>query len=158
MTQRTNQAQAPPADDTWSEGAGLHVHVATEALTWPVPTSDHISSRQGQRWARTHRGIDISAAVGEPVVSIGAGTVVHSGEFGQGGTGFGRGVVIRHDALGIDSLYAHMDDTYLQPGDKVKGGEEIGTVGMTGRVTGPHLHLEVHRDGRALNPATFFGR
>ena len=94
-----------------------------------------------------HKGLDIAAPTGTPIHPIRPGTVVSSGKRG----GFGNVVIVDHGA-GVTSLYAHCNELKVQKGDKVRPGDVIATVGSTGRSTGPHLHLEVHKDGRAVDP------
>lgn len=102
--------------------------------------------------SRFHRGIDIAAPVGTPVGSLAAGTVTMAGER----AGYGRVVMIEHDD-GWRSVYAHCDRLDVQPGQRVQAGDPIATVGSTGRSTGPHLHLELHHQGRAVDPGKSLG-
>ncbi len=98
---------------------------------------------------RAHKGLDIAAVQGTPIQPIRAGTVVSAGKRG----GYGNVVVVDHGD-GTTSLYAHCHELKVQKGDKVHRGDVIATVGSTGRSTGPHLHLEVHQDGTAIDPMT----
>lgn len=88
-----------------------------------------------------HLGLDIRAEVGTPIFAISEGTVV---EIAYESGGYGRYVIIRHVIAGVEvhSLYAHMKSTTLSIGESVKAGDRVGSVGMTGRTTGPHLHFE----------------
>ena len=118
-----------------------------------MPVEGVITSRFGHRSdpfhnkKRMHKGLDIAAPTGTPIHPIRPGTVVSSGKRG----GFGNVVIVDHGA-GVTSLYAHCNELKVQKGDKVRPGDVIATVGSTGRSTGPHLHLEVHKDGRAVDP------
>jgi murein DD-endopeptidase MepM/ murein hydrolase activator NlpD len=96
-----------------------------------------------------HRGLDIAAPAGTPVRAAAAGQVVEAGWSG----GFGRLVRIRHGAR-LETAYAHLSRfaPRLAVGREVDAGELIGHVGSSGRATGPHLHFELRRDGRALDP------
>lgn len=88
-----------------------------------------------------HPGIDIRADVGSPVLAMHDGTVVEN-EYQAGG--YGRYVVVTH-TIGdktVRSLYAHMKSSSVHVGDDVKMGDKVGTVGMTGHTTGPHVHFE----------------
>jgi murein DD-endopeptidase MepM/ murein hydrolase activator NlpD len=96
---------------------------------------------------RAHKGLDIAAPQGTPIQPIRPGTVVSAGKRG----GFGNVVVLDHGD-GTTSLYAHCHELKVQKGDTVQRGDVIATVGSTGRSTGPHLHLEVHQDGTAVDP------
>jgi murein DD-endopeptidase MepM/ murein hydrolase activator NlpD len=94
-----------------------------------------------------HRGLDISARRGTDVQSPGHGVVVYAGRNG----GLGRTVKVSH-GFGFTTVYGHLDRIDVDPGDIVERGEVIGLLGNTGRSTGPHLHYEVHVDGKAVNP------
>jgi murein DD-endopeptidase MepM/ murein hydrolase activator NlpD len=99
---------------------------------------------------RGHHGIDIAAPQGSPVRSIAAGTVSFAGAMGD----YGNCVVIDHGD-GTQSRYAHCADLRVATGQTIEAGHEVGTVGATGRATGPHLHFEVRRDGLARDPIEF---
>lgn len=95
----------------------------------------------------SHTGLDISARRGTPIEAPAAGVVAFTGRNG----GLGKMVRISH-GFGFTTVYGHMDSIVVQPGQEVERGEVIGALGNTGRSTGPHLHYEVHVDGRAVNP------
>jgi murein DD-endopeptidase MepM/ murein hydrolase activator NlpD len=99
---------------------------------------------------RNHNGLDFAAPVGTPLYATGAGEVVTAGRSGA----FGNLVRIRH-AFGYETLYAHMSRIRVAVGDRVEAGDRIGDMGSTGRSTGSHLHYEVHRDGRPVDPMTY---
>ena len=121
---------------------------------WPVPSSKRISSKFGRRWGRNHNGIDITAPSGTPIVAVEAGQVIYSGRrLGS----FGNMVVIRHGG-GYYSLYAHNKVNYVRRGDTVERGETIGEVGNTGRSSGNHLHFEIRKKDRPINPLTLYKR
>lgn len=117
------------------------------------PLEGRISSRFGHRvdpingGHRHHDGLDIAAAKGTEIKAIRAGTVVHSAAKGT----FGNLVVVDHGA-GLKSYYAHCDTLKVSVGQKVNPSTVIGTVGSTGRSTGPHLHLEIRHNGKAIDP------
>ncbi|MFL1781336.1 Peptidase M23 [Candidatus Hepatincolaceae symbiont of Richtersius coronifer] len=98
-----------------------------------------------------HRGVDFGAAPGTPIFASGDGVVVRAGWFGD----YGNYVRIRHNPY-LESVYAHMKEIApkLKAGSKVKQWQVIGSVGATGRVTGPHLHYEVLVNGKHVNPLT----
>jgi murein DD-endopeptidase MepM/ murein hydrolase activator NlpD len=100
---------------------------------------------------RAHKGIDFAAPVGTPIKAAGSGRVVFRGAKG----GYGNVVILAH-AGSVTTLYGHMSrfTRGLRVGDKVKQGEVIGYVGMTGLATGPHLHYEYRVNGVHRNPAT----
>lgn len=95
-----------------------------------------------------HRGIDLLAPVGTEIKPVTKGKVV---EVSFGRIGWGNTVVVEHEK-GLKSRYAHMKDFNVQEGDTVEKESTLGTVGMTGWTTGPHLHLEIYQDGRAIDP------
>ena len=97
-----------------------------------------------------HAGIDFRAATGHPIRATGAGHVVKAGPNG----GYGRFVEIDH-GNGVTTRYAHMHRIAVRKGQHVAAGEKIGTVGSTGRSTGPHLHYEVRKHGKAIDPLRF---
>lgn len=95
----------------------------------------------------SHTGLDISARRGTPIEAPAAGVVAFTGRNG----GLGKMVRISH-GFGFTTVYGHLDSITVQPGQEVERGEVIGALGNTGRSTGPHLHYEVHVDGRPVNP------
>ena len=101
--------------------------------------------------SRQHNGIDFAARAGTPVIASGDGIVEKPiGNF----TGYGTVIVINH-GNGVKSIYAQLLDTKVQPGQKVKAGQEIGFVGSTGISIGPHLHFEIWVNGEAKDPMEF---
>ena len=119
----------------WVSGSGQ--------LMWP--TSGTLSSGFGG--ARNHQGIDISAPRGTTVVAADSGTVIRSTSAGA----YGNMIVICH-GNGMTTLYAHLNTRAVGVGASVSKGQMIGTVGSTGRSTGPHLHFEVSVGGARVNP------
>ena len=97
-----------------------------------------------------HHGLDIIGRPGAPVVAASGGVVVRSCYESL----FGNVVVVDH-GYGLSTLYAHLGERAVATGDFVSKGESLGTVGATGRTTGPHLHYEVHVNGLAVNPSRF---
>ena len=122
---------------------------------WPVQKG-YVSSKFGRRkdpfsgLSRYHGGLDIAAPKGTAVMSIAAGKVVFSGRKG----GYGRVVELEH-ADGAMSRYAHLSTSEVKLGQHVARGQLIAKVGSTGRSTGPHLHLEVIKHNRRINPELF---
>jgi hypothetical protein len=102
----------------------------------------------GVHYAHYHDGLDLAAPLGRPVRAIAAGTVVAAGRAADGAVI----VRIRH-ADGSESLYGHLGAGLdVHEGDRVRAGDQIGVIGLTGNTTGPHLHLELTRNGRKLDP------
>lgn len=97
-----------------------------------------------------HDGIDLAAASGSKVYAFRDGTVTHSGWK----SGYGQVVILKHED-GLESLYGHASETLVRAGQKVSAGTELATVGSTGRSTGPHLHFEVRRHGKPVNPVPY---
>lgn len=97
-----------------------------------------------------HAGVDISTRWREPVLATGAGTVSRAGWSAD----YGNVVEIDH-AAGLRTLYGHLDVILTRSGLHVARGDRIGLVGSTGRSTGPHLHYEIRRADRAVNPLEF---
>jgi murein DD-endopeptidase MepM/ murein hydrolase activator NlpD len=94
-----------------------------------------------------HRGLDLSARRGTPIKAPADGIVVYAGRNG----GLGRTVRLSHD-FGFTTVYGHLDKISVEPGQQVHRGQELGLMGNSGRSTGPHLHYEVHVEGKAVNP------
>lgn len=112
------------------------------------------NGRLNQRYSRFHPGLDLGAPIGTPIKAIKAGGVIEAG-YAVGG--YGNTVVVDHGS-GLTSRYAHLSKIEVKAGDAVTTSSTIGTVGMTGRSTGPHLHLEVRQAGIAINPLTVIGK
>ena len=115
-----------------------------------MPTRGRISSRYGARWGRTHRGLDIAAPTGTPINAADGGTVSFSGYKNS----LGYMVEINH-GNGLVTRYAHCSKLLVKKGDKVYKGQQIAKVGNTGNSTGPHLHLEVLKNGVHQNPSKY---
>ncbi len=123
---------------------------------WPL--EGRISSGFGWRnisvaGNRFHGGIDIVAPSGTPVRAARGGVVTRAGWVGA----YGYLVVLDHGA-GWETRYAHLSRIDVRPGERVAQAAVVGLVGSTGASTGPHLHFEVRRDGRALDPLTYLRR
>jgi murein DD-endopeptidase MepM/ murein hydrolase activator NlpD len=127
-----------------------------ETLHTAAPPQDaRVSSGFGQRrdpftgGLRNHDGVDIAAAAGTAINAPVDGIVRFAGARG----GYGNVVVLDHGD-GTESRYAHCDRLDVRAGDVVRAGDAIGTVGSTGRSTGPHVHVELRDGGRAINPTS----
>ena len=99
-----------------------------------------------------HRGMDFTAPRGTPVYATGNGVVKRAD---RRSSGYGRHVRINH-GFGYTSLYAHLYKYVVKRGQKVKRGDLIGFVGSTGRSQAPHLHYEIIKDGKRVNPLNFY--
>lgn len=118
-----------------------------EPLLWPVQGGGIISSLFGPRHERMHKGLDIAAPTGTPILAAADGRVTYADWAGT----YGMLVVIDH-GKGLVTRYAHASAIHVQPGQRVRAGQHIADVGSTGRSTGPHLHFEVERDGEVIDP------
>ena len=101
---------------------------------------------------KLHAGMDFSAKSGTPIYATGDGKI---SKVRKSRKGYGNHVIIDH-GYGYKTLYAHMIKYIVRKGQKVKRGEVIGYVGSTGTSVAPHLHYEVHKDGRKINPVNFY--
>jgi murein DD-endopeptidase MepM/ murein hydrolase activator NlpD len=124
-----------------------------QKFIWPA--NGVFTSGYGYRWGRMHRGIDIAAPVGTPVVASAAGVVISAG-WNDGG--FGNLVEIRHPD-GTVTRYAHNSSVLTRIGAVVEQGELIAHMGSTGRSTGPHTHFEIRPAGQgSIDPMTMLAR
>ncbi len=130
-----------------------------EPIELQLPVTGRITSQFGTRrdpihgHRRFHRGLDIAAPRGTPIEAAAEGTVVFAGRQ----RGYGNTVIIEH-ADGRRTRYAHAQTLQVQAGETVEAGQEIATVGSTGRATGPHVHFEVIEDGKRVNPLTVLAK
>ena len=116
---------------------------------WPVD-GGYISSHQGD--GRNHKGIDIAAPYGTPIYAAASGTVTDAGTGWNGG--YGNCIVIENDDGNV-TVYAHQAELAAEVGDYIEAGQLIGYVGSTGDSTGNHLHFEIRKDGKYLDPENF---
>ena len=136
---------AAPAAPTTSVAAPAVPAPTGGGWTWPV--NGTLTSPYGYRWGRMHEGIDIGAPYGTPVVAAMAGTVTYAGSM----SGYGNIVLIDHGG-GMSTAYAHQNSLVVGTGAAVAAGQQVGTVGSTGRSTGPHLHFEIRAGGSPQDP------
>jgi murein DD-endopeptidase MepM/ murein hydrolase activator NlpD len=101
------------------------------------------------RQVRFHKGLDLAAPEGMKVIAALPGTVISAGHE----TGYGNAVLIQHSG-GLQTRYGHLGSVQVKAGDRVDSEAVLGTVGNTGRSTGPHVHFEVIRLGKPVNPLT----
>jgi len=120
------------------------------------PLSGKITSAFGYRKdpfnsrSAFHSGVDIDATYGQPVIATADGVVDYSG-WQQG---YGKTVLIKHND-GYETLYGHLSKVMVKDGQEVKAGDEIGYAGSTGRSTGAHLHYEVMKTGKNMDPMKY---
>jgi murein DD-endopeptidase MepM/ murein hydrolase activator NlpD len=144
---------APSLPGLGREDAYLPGSQAMTGYIWPA--KGDFTSPYGPRWGRMHKGIDVAAPTGTPVVASAPGVV---SEVGWDGYGYGNYVEITHPD-GAVTLYGHNDRVLVREGQAVAQGEQISEMGSTGRSTGPHVHFEIHPSGRgAVNPMAYLDR
>jgi murein DD-endopeptidase MepM/ murein hydrolase activator NlpD len=137
------------AFSTWSESA-------PDGLTLDLPSTGPISSGFGlnrffnDEPRQPHSGLDIAAPAGTPIVAPAAGTVLNIGDYFFNGF-----TVILDHGEGLVTMYNHLSRVDVAKGARVARGETIGTVGRTGRVTGPHLHWTVSLNNARVDPTLF---
>ncbi|CAM3941027.1 M23 family metallopeptidase [Mesobacillus zeae] len=119
------------------------------ALIWPA-SGGYVSSEQGYRWGRMHKGIDIARPGDRTIKAADNGIVVSAGMDGS----YGNKVVIDHQN-GFRTVYAHLDSISVSSGQTVEAGSQIGVMGSTGDSTGVHLHFEVYKNGQLVNPREY---
>ncbi|MBT5148174.1 MAG: M23 family metallopeptidase [Flavobacteriales bacterium] len=158
--QRRLVAQSRSFDEVMELATTHEVRLHSIPAIQPVRNDDlkRMASGWGNRFhpiykvIKFHYGMDFSAPIGTEIFATGDGEVV---KVRRSYTGYGRHVVIRH-GFGYETLYAHMSKTLVKKGQKVKRGEVIGLVGNTGTSTTSHLHYEVSKDGKKVNPAHYY--
>ena len=137
-----------------------------EALLAATPAIQPVSNKELSRLAsgfgyridpvykttKMHAGLDFASPQGTPIYATADGVVSLAGNMANG---FGNHVIINH-GYGYETLYGHMVRIKARRGQRIRRGEVIGWVGSTGKSTGPHLHYEVHKNGRELDPIYFF--
>ncbi|MEO8568989.1 MAG: M23 family metallopeptidase [Ginsengibacter sp.] len=110
----------------------------------------HRENPFGGSSVETHKGLDIKGPMGAPVKAMAKGKVVWAGPRG----GFGNCIILKH-GNGFETLYGHLSKILVSSGQQIEIAQQIGSIGSTGRSTGPHLHYEVHRNGQKINPESF---
>jgi murein DD-endopeptidase MepM/ murein hydrolase activator NlpD len=132
----------------------LSLPVGCSVPRWPVkgPLTSPFGIRFGGIWPDLHRGVDISVPEGTEVRAMAAGTVRFTGVM----SGYGNVVWLDH-AGSLMTVYAHLSAIRVTGGQRVDGGQTIGLSGQTGNARGPHLHFEVWRHGREIDPVPFLG-
>ncbi len=140
--------------DTLFEGT-VRTFFLTPSFRYPLPEGTITSSFGMRKNPVTgnlvfHKGVDIAAPRGTPVMACADGSIISAGSDPV----YGNFVIIRHEG-GRESLYGHLQSIKIELHEKIKSGTILGTVGSTGQSTGPHLHFELHENGVPKNPAGF---
>ncbi|MDD4625513.1 MAG: M23 family metallopeptidase [Syntrophomonas sp.] len=128
---------------TQSSSRGLSL--GSGFYAWPIMGT--ITSAYGWRKSGFHHGLDIAGKVGDPIRAAANGTV-NCADYQPI---YGRTIILEHDN-GKKTVYAHLEKIYVEKGREVKRGKIIGTVGTSGRTTGPHLHFEIRAGDKTINP------
>ncbi len=152
--------QSKSYDEVWQLVKNKANMLSSIPAIQPVSNKDMTRVASGYGWRihpiykteKLHTGMDFTAPVGTEIYATGNGTVV---KVEKDGRGYGNNVIINH-GYGYQTLYGHMSKFSVRPGQKVKRGDLIGSVGNTGTSTGPHLHYEVHKNGNPVNPVNFY--
>lgn len=126
------------------------------APRFALPVAGRATSGYGERidpinhTHSLHPGSDFAAPIGTQVGAARGGEITHAGPAGT----YGNLVIVRHED-GFETRYAHLSEVHVKKGDRVETGADIGAVGSTGRSTGPHLHFEIRKEGKALDPKPY---
>lgn len=121
-----------------------------------APTNGWITSAFGYRISpytgerEMHKGLDIAGRMGTPIYAAADGEVIYATQKKS----LGYAVKLRH-GYGVETVYGHMQETLVKPGESVKRGQQIGLMGSTGRSTGPHVHYAVLVNGKGVNPRNY---
>lgn len=129
------------------KGTKVVLGEGTGTFAMPVSNSS-LSSKYGQRWGRTHKGIDITG--NSTIMAADDGVI----EFVGTKSGYGNTIIINHKN-GYKTLYGHLKSITIKKGAIVEKGDAIGIMGSTGRSTGVHLHFEIHKNGTIENPLEY---
>lgn len=146
--------ETQPEEEKSQEEQDIDYVKQNVSIIWPI--KGVITSRFGNRTpteivTANHKGLDIAGNTGDNIVSAMDGTVVQYSEEGD----YGKHLRIQNGE--VLTLYAHCSELLVQEGSTVKRGDVIAKVGATGRATGPHLHFEIRRDDRFINPELILG-
>lgn len=150
-----NKFAHTPSEKIDVDYAGIHgwipmeEKIRLERIPNVLPVVGIVSKKFSQE--DNHLGTDFSAQEGNPVYASGSGTVEFAGTKDE----LGKTVIINHQN-GYVSSYSHMKEIRTHKGRSVSKGEIVGTIGVTGNTSGPHLHYTVTKDGKELNPESFF--
>lgn len=140
-----------PKGAVFLQGTKLAPKLGSGQFVLPIAGA-RLTSGFGWRGREFHLGLDLAAPKGTAIVAADDGTVVEAGWDG----GYGYAVRIDHGEGKLVTLYGHLSSIAVKQGQTVKKGDVIGYEGSTGRSTGPHLHFEIWRDGKAVDPRQFF--
>jgi murein DD-endopeptidase MepM/ murein hydrolase activator NlpD len=137
-------------DDVAAE-QGEKLKIAYKKLDFIWPVEGKIKDVFEETESRRHQGIDISTPLGTPIRAANAGTVIYSNNTIKG---YGNLIILRHSEEYV-TVYAHNQVNLVKEGTWVEKGQVIGKVGQTGRASGPHLHFEIRKNNKAVDPMLF---
>jgi murein DD-endopeptidase MepM/ murein hydrolase activator NlpD len=137
-------------DDVVME-SGERGKVAYRKLDFLWPVEGKITDAFDDSESKRHQGIDIPSALGTPIKASSSGTVIYSSNTIRG---YGNLIILRHSEEFV-TVYAHNQMNLVEEGNWVEKGQTIGRVGQTGRATGPHLHFEIRKNNKAVDPLMF---
>lgn len=154
------QIQSISLENVYSQAIDNQHFLACKPSINPISSADPywLTSPYGLRMdpfthrRSIHRGIDLAGPYGLEIHASGGGTVI-SAAYSR--YGYGKEVIVDH-GFGFRTRYAHLKEIRVKPGQKLERGEVLGTLGSTGRSTGPHLHYEIIKNGRTVNPMYYF--
>ena len=127
------------------------VGIAYKKLDFVWPVEGKIVDLFEESEDKRHQGIDISSTLGTPIRAASAGKVIYSNNTIRG---YGNLIILRHSDEYV-TVYAHNQENIIEEGMWVERGQIIGKVGKTGRATGPHLHFEIRRNNKAVDPLPY---
>lgn len=151
-------SQSPSSEDAVGQQPQASHPQTNEALQLALPVEDAVvtshfgeqrTNEQGE--SQTHKGIDLAVALGSPITPVMSGKVITAKQSDS----YGNYVVIEHEN-GLQSLYAHCSSIQCEVGQKVDELNVIAFAGATGNATGPHLHLEIKKDGQCVDPMQYY--
>jgi murein DD-endopeptidase MepM/ murein hydrolase activator NlpD len=137
-------------DDVVAE-KGEMSKIAYKKLDFIWPVEGKISNVFEEAESRRHQGIDIPSPIGTPIRASNAGVVIYSNNTIKG---YGNLVILRHSEEYV-TVYAHNQMNLVEEGTRVEKGQIIGKVGRTGNASGPHLHFEIRKNNKAMDPLLF---
>jgi len=137
-------------DDVAAE-QGEQQKIAYNKLDFIWPVDGKITDVFTEAENKKHQGLDISSSLGTPIKASSAGKVIYSS---NGIKGYGNLIILRHSEEYV-TVYAHNQVNLVEEGTWAEKGQIIGKVGQTGRASGPHLHFEIRKNNKALNPLLF---
>ena len=145
----SNRLPVAPGVDARTPSARSLPTGATEPRYWPLRDAGFITRglSEGAGGDEQHPGVDVAVAMNTPIRAAGGGRVAQTGEDAE----YGRFVRITH-TNGFDSMYGHLQRVLVTNGAAVDAGQVIGLSGNSGRSTAPHLHFEIHKEGKNVDP------